>query len=100
MVTNHATLRWLHLFWWWLRHVTDVFREFPAELKPPTIHCYVFTKDTIDPRADVVKAPPPQPSPPNDVPTILSLPSGKEFIAAMPARSSSSSAHATVGGGA
>lgn len=33
----------------------DVFREFPAELKPPTIHCYVFTKDTIDPRADVVK---------------------------------------------
>jgi tRNA (guanine37-N1)-methyltransferase len=33
----------------------DVFREFPSDLSPPTIHCYVFTKDTIDPRADVVK---------------------------------------------
>jgi tRNA (guanine37-N1)-methyltransferase len=33
----------------------DVFREFPSELRAPTIHCYVFTKDTADPRGDVIK---------------------------------------------
>lgn len=33
----------------------DVFREFPVTLKPPMIHCYMFTKNATDPCAEVVQ---------------------------------------------
>lgn len=34
----------------------DVFRELPPEQQElPTIHCYMFTKDTTDPCADITR---------------------------------------------